>query len=105
MFNDHWTLISAVKPRVTPSVTQPVPPERVTPLPLQPPHPRISLPPVHAFGADARCIPCKVLKNAIRAVLSHWGKRPRSTGPDEVAELLGVVATAIHQAWFSDERG
>src|SRR5467141_4027743 len=91
-----------MKPRVTSSVRHPVPPERVTPLPLQPPPPRISLPPIHAFGADTRCIPCKVLKNAIRAVLSHWGKRPRSTGPDEVAELLGVVATAIHQAWFSD---
>jgi signal transduction histidine kinase len=63
--------------------------------------PRSSLPPVHVFGADARCVPCKVLKSAIRAVLSHWGKRPRSTGPDEVAELLGLVGAAIHQAWFS----
>jgi len=42
-----------------------------------------------------------VLKNAIRAVLSRWGKRPRSTGEEEVQELLGLVATAIHQAWFS----
>ncbi len=74
-------------------------PERVTPLPLQPPLPRSSQP--HAFGADARCIPCKVLKNSIRAVLSELGKRPRSTGADEVSELLGLVATAIHQAWFS----
>jgi signal transduction histidine kinase len=48
-----------------------------------------------------RCTPCKVLKNAIRAVLSRWGKRPRSTGEDEVSELLGLVASAIHQAWFS----
>src|SRR6266496_4829909 len=92
-------LIIAVKPLVTPSVIQPVFPERVTPLPLQPPLPRSSQP--HAFGADARCIPCKVLKNSIRAVLSELGKRPRSTGADEVSELLGLVATAIHQAWFS----
>jgi len=34
-------------------------------------------------------------------VLSELGKRPRSTGADEVSELLGLVATAIHQAWFS----
>src|SRR6266536_3551122 len=92
-------MIIPVKPVVTPSVIQPVFPERVTPLPLQPPLPRSSQP--HAFGADARCIPCKVLKNSIRAVLSELGKRPRSTGADEVGELLGLVATAIHQAWFS----
>src|SRR6266536_1018041 len=92
-------MIIPVKPVVTPSVLQPVFPERVTPLPLQPPLPRSSQP--HAFGADARCIPCKVLKNSIRAVLSELGKRPRSTGADEVSELLGLVATAIHQAWFS----
>ena len=42
-----------------------------------------------------------MLKGAIRAVLSRWGKRPRSTGPDEVSELLGVLAEAIHQAWLS----
>jgi len=45
-------------------------------------------------------VPCKVLKSAIRTVLSR-GKRPRSMGPDEVSELLGLLATAIHQAWFS----
>jgi len=76
-----------------------VPPQRVTP-PAIPFQPRNSLPP-HPFGADARCFPCKVLKNAIRAVLSRWDKRPRSTGEEEVQELLGLVATAIHQAWFS----
>src|SRR5467141_4178583 len=76
-----------------------VPPQPVTPPPI-PFQPRNSLPP-HPFGADARCFPCKVLKNAIRAVLSRWGKRPRSTGEEEVQELLGLVATAIHQAWFS----
>jgi signal transduction histidine kinase len=42
-----------------------------------------------------------VFKNAIRAVLSRWGQRPRSTGEEEVQELLSLVATAIHQAWFS----
>jgi len=51
---------------------------------------------------DARCPPCKVLKGAIRTVLSGWSKRPRSTGSDETSELLGVVAGAIHQAWFSN---
>ena len=65
-----------------------------------PPLPLNSDPP-HPFGTDARCVPCKVFKNAIRAVLSRWGKRPRSTGQDEVHELLGLVATATHQAWFS----
>jgi signal transduction histidine kinase len=34
-------------------------------------------------------------------VLSRWGKRPRSTGQDEVHELLDVVGAAIHQAWCS----
>ncbi|HEV8380700.1 MAG TPA: HAMP domain-containing sensor histidine kinase [Gemmatimonadales bacterium] len=29
------------------------------------------------------------------------GKRPRSTTSDEVSELLGLVAAAIHQAWFA----
>jgi len=37
----------------------------------------------------------------MRAVLSRWGKRPRSTGPDEVSELLTLLATSIHQAWFA----
>lgn len=37
----------------------------------------------------------------MRAVLSRWGKRPRSTGPDEVSELLTLLSTAIHQAWFA----
>lgn len=31
-------------------------------------------------------------------MLSHWGKRPRSTGPDEVSGLLAMLGTAIHQA-------
>ena len=37
----------------------------------------------------------------MRAVLSRWGKRPRSTSSDEAGELLGLVATAVHQAYFS----
>ena len=78
-------------------------PQRVTPIPLPQ---RTSHPPTaHPFGADARCVPCKVLKGASRAVLSRWGKRPRSTGPDEVSELLGLLAAAIHQAWFATAPG
>ena len=76
-----------------------MPPQRITP-PAIPFQPRNSLPP-HPFGSDVRCVPCKVFKNAIRVVLSRWGKRPRSTSEDEVQELLGLVAAAIHQAWFS----
>ncbi len=76
-----------------------MPPPRVTPpsIPLQP---RNSNPP-HPFGTDVRCVACKVLKNAIRALLSRWGKRPRSTGPDEVSELLRLVAAATHEARFA----
>ena len=76
-----------------------MPPQLVTPPPA--PSPLLNSNPPHPFGADTRCVPCKVFKNAIRAVLSRWGKRPRSTGQDEVHELLGLVASAIHQAWFS----
>jgi len=77
----------------------PVPPQRITP---GPPafQPRNSIPP-HPFGADVRCVPCKVLRNAIRAMLVSWGKRPRSTGQDEVADLAGLVASAIHQVWYA----
>lgn len=79
-----------------------MPPQRVSPppqpIPLQA---RTSLPVAHPFGADARCVSCRILKNGIRAVLSRWGKRPRSTSSDEAGELLGLVATAIHQAYCS----
>jgi len=34
-------------------------------------------------------------------MLLGWGKRPRSTGQDEVADLAGLVASAIHQAWYA----
>jgi len=80
----------------------PVPPARVTPTSVQP---RISFPPDHPFGADAGCVACKVLKNAIRALLSGWGKRPRSTSADEVSELLGLVAIATHEARFALSSG
>src|SRR6059036_1730692 len=69
-----------------------------TPIPIRP---RQTPPPPHPFGADARCIPCKILKSAIRGVLTEAGKRPRSTTSDEVSELLSLVASAIHQAWFA----
>jgi len=75
-----------------------VPPARVTPTSVQP---RISFPPDHPFGADAGCVACLVLKNAIRALLTGWAKRPRSTGPDEVSELLELVAIATHEARFA----
>jgi len=76
-----------------------MPPQLVTPPPA--PSPLLKSNPPHQFGADTRCVPCKVFKNAIRGVLARWGKRPRSTGQDEVHELLGLVASAIHDAWFS----
>src|SRR5436190_8726515 len=68
------------------------------PLPLQS---RSTPAPPHPFGADARCVPCKILNNAIRSVLTESGKRPRSTTSDEVSEVLGLVASAIHLAWFA----
>jgi len=76
---------------------------RTTPIPLQPrsgggggsPHP---------FGGDARCVPCKVLKSASRAVLSRWTRRPRSTGPDEVGQVLGLIDAATHEAWFDSAK-
>jgi len=37
-------------------------------------------------------------------VLSHWTRRPRSTGPDEVAQVLGLIDVAIHEAWFDSEK-
>lgn len=77
-----------------------MPSERVTPIPF--PTPRISSASVHPFGVDTRCVPCKVLKTAIHSVLANWGKRPRSTGQEEVGELLELVATRIHDAWFAE---
>jgi len=44
---------------------------------------------------------CTILKNGVRAVPAGWGKRPRSTGNDEAVELLDLVASAIHQAYFA----
>jgi len=37
-------------------------------------------------------------------VLSRWTRRPRSTGPDEVAQVLGLIDAAIHDAWFDSEK-
>ena len=70
------------------------PPTTLIPLPT-----RNSLPPPHPFGADARCVACKVLKHATRDILTQAGKRQRSTSSDEFSELIGLVAAAIHQAW------
>lgn len=64
----------------------------VTPIPLVAAHQ------THGFGGDAGCVPCNVLRAATRGVLARWERRPRSTGPDEVHELLDVLATSIHQA-------
>lgn len=68
-----------------------------TPIPIR----ARNTPPPHLFGVDARCVPCKVLKGAIRKVLTQAGNRPRSTTSAEVSELLGLVAAAIHHAWFA----
>ncbi|HTI06571.1 MAG TPA: HAMP domain-containing sensor histidine kinase [Gemmatimonadales bacterium] len=79
-----------------------MPSQRVSPpstlIPLQA---RNTLPPPHAFGMDARCVACKVLKHAIRHILTQAGKRQRSTSSDEFSELIALVASAIHQAWCS----
>src|SRR5213593_3697662 len=81
-----------------------MPAQRITPIPLQPRSGSGSTNPTalspHLFGGDARCVPCKVLKAASRAVLSRWTRRPRSTGPDEVGQVLGLIDAATHEAWF-----
>ena len=33
-------------------------------------------------------------------MLSRWTRRPRSTGPDEVGQVLGLIDAATHEAWF-----
>ncbi len=33
-------------------------------------------------------------------MLSGWARRPRSTGPDEVHELLTLLAAVIHESWL-----
>src|SRR2546426_1773754 len=81
-----------------------MPAQRITPIPLQPRSGSGSTNPTsqspHPYGGDARCVPCKVLKAASRAVLSRWTRRPRSTGPDEVGQVLGLIDAATHEAWF-----
>ncbi len=37
-------------------------------------------------------------------MLSRWTRRPRSTGPDEVAQVLGLIDAATHEAWFDSEK-
>ena len=32
--------------------------------------------------------------------MSRWTRRPRSTGPDEVAQVLGLIDAAVHEARF-----
>src|SRR5216110_2571096 len=80
-------------------------PHRITPVPLAPRsgsgQPNSSHPP-HAYGGDARCVSCKVLKTAGRGVLARWARRPRSTGPDEVHALLGMISGSVHEAWLNE---
>src|SRR5881394_152322 len=80
-------------------------PHRITPVPLAPRsgsgQPTSSHPP-HAYGGDARCVSCKVLKTAGRGVLARWARRPRSTGPDEVHALLGMLSGSVHEAWLDE---
>ena len=57
--------------------------------------------PIHSNGGDSRCVPCKLLNGAAQRVAADWKRRPRSTGPDEVAELLGQLSTCIHQVLAS----
>src|SRR5216110_312733 len=80
-------------------------PHRITPVPLAPRsgsgQPNSSHPP-HAYGGDARCVSCKVLKTAGRGVLARWARRPRSTGPDEVHALLGMLSGSVHEAWLDE---
>ena len=37
-------------------------------------------------------------------MLSRWTRRPRSTGPDEVAQVLGFIDAATHEAWCDSEK-
>src|SRR5436309_11502823 len=80
-------------------------PHRITPVPLAPrsgSEQTNSSHPPHAYGGDARCVSCKVLKTAGRGVLARWARRPRSTGPDEVHALLGMISGSVHEAWLNE---
>jgi len=35
-------------------------------------------------------------------VLARWARRPRSTGPDEVHALLGLLSGSVHEAWLDE---
>ncbi|HKA58731.1 MAG TPA: HAMP domain-containing sensor histidine kinase [Gemmatimonadales bacterium] len=44
-----------------------------------------------------RCSLCQLLASSARGVIAGFTRRPRSTGPDEMHELLSLLAAAIHQ--------
>src|SRR2546423_1216956 len=76
-----------------------MPSQRITPIPLQPRGGSNGSPSLPHSGSEARCVPCKVLKSAIRGVLNRWARRPRSMSPNEAGEQLDLLVAAIHQAW------
>src|SRR5687767_5511714 len=72
-------------------------PPRLTPQPQVAMTTSLKPAPLHSNGGASRCVPCRLLKGAAQRVAEDWKRRPRSTGPDEVAELLGLLSTCIHQ--------
>lgn len=46
-------------------------------------------------SADSCSVSGRVLETAARQVVGQWARRPRSTGADEVGELLALLAAAI----------
>src|SRR5256714_2141609 len=76
-----------------------MPSQRITPIPLQPRGGSNGSPSLPHSGSEGRCVPCKVLKSAIRGVLNRWARRPRSMSPNEAGEQLDLLVAAIHQAW------
>jgi signal transduction histidine kinase len=72
-------------------------PPRLTPQPQVSMTTGLKVTPIHSNGGESRCVPCRLLKGAAQRVAGDWKRRPRSTGPDEVAELLGLLSTCIHQ--------
>src|SRR3989440_307607 len=76
-----------------------MPSQRITPIPLQPRGGSNGSPSLPHAGSEGRCVPCKVLKSAIRGVLNRWARRPRSMSPNEAGEQLDLLVAAIHQAW------
>src|SRR2546423_3554012 len=76
-----------------------MPSQRITPIPLEPRGGSNGSPSLPHSGSESRCVPCKVLKSAIRGVLNRWARRPRSMSPNEAGEQLDLLVAAIHQAW------